>query len=55
MPKTVSSAAHCGRGRFFRRSSNGTHTWCSVANASSISDSMPTACSTRRSVADRAA
>jgi hypothetical protein len=48
-PKTVRSASRCGPGNRSRRSSSGTHNWCRPANASSISDSTPTARSTVRS------
>jgi hypothetical protein len=43
IPNAVSSASHCGSGRCGSRSSSGKHSWCSAANANSISDSTPTA------------
>ena len=54
-PKAVASASRCGSGRCPRRSSSGPHSWCSAANASSISDSTPTARTTRISAADSTA
>ena len=49
MPNAVRSASRCGAGRSSRRPSIGAHNWCSVAKASSISDSTPAARSTRQS------
>ena len=51
-PNTVSSARRCGAGSSSRRSSNGEHNCCKLANASSMSDSTPTARTTLRSDAD---
>jgi hypothetical protein len=47
-PNAVRSASRCGAGRRSRRSSIGAHSWCSTANASSISDWTPTARTTRQ-------
>ena len=47
-PNTISSAWRCGAGSRSSRSSIGAHSWCRPANASSISDSTPTARATRQ-------
>ena len=51
-PKTVSRASRWGAGRHASRSSSGTHSWCSPANGSSISDSTAAARTTLRSDAE---
>ena len=50
-PNAISSASRCGPGRPSVRSSSGAHSTCKLANASSISDSTPTARATRISAA----
>ena len=55
MPNATASASRCGPGSWSSRPSIGTHSWCSPANASSISDSTPQARTTRNPTARPAA
>jgi hypothetical protein len=50
-PNAVRSASRCGTGSRPARSSTGASSWCSPANASSISDCTPAARNTRHPAA----